>query len=377
MIGGAAQSARITEPLGVIGEVTESGDFPGEVIEADLVTARRRRPETVAQPEKGDVMVVGGAGGLHEDAPVSTPELETFDLGEAEHIGVEGGVTIGVAHVEHGVVESCDSHDRFNTDRVMGYSQVFSSHYDPSHMAVLGVDIGGSGIKAALVDPTTGELLSDRERIGTPDPSTPEAVAEVVTELHSGFDQPERVGIAFPAVVRHGVTLSAANVDDSWIGAPARALFSKALGLDVVLLNDADAAGIAEERFGAAADQDGVVLLLTLGTGIGSALLVDGNLVPNTEFGHLELKGHDPVEGWASSNARKREDLSFEAWARRVAVLLRHLDKLLSPDLFVIGGGISKSFHEYREYLDVDAPVVAATLGNQAGIVGAGVAAGM
>ncbi|MPZ53330.1 MAG: ROK family protein [Acidimicrobiia bacterium] len=242
-------------------------------------------------------------------------------------------------------------------------------------MTVLGVDIGGSGIKAALVDVEKGVLVTERERVKTPKPSSPEAVGEVVRQLHKRFDGPERVGICFPAVVRHGVTLSAANVDDSWIGAPAREIFSRILGVEVAMLNDADAAGIAEEKFGAAADHDGVVLLLTLGTGIGSALIVDGRLVPNTELGHLELDGHDPVESWASSKVRKTEQLSYEEWGPRVGVLLRHLDMLFSPDLFIIGGGISKKFHRFSEFLGTDPPVVPATMGNQAGIVGAAMAA--
>lgn len=242
-------------------------------------------------------------------------------------------------------------------------------------MSVLGIDIGGSGIKGNLVDPGSGDLLAERHKIPTPKPSTPEAVAQVVAEMVRHFDYDGPVGCTFPAIVRRGVTLSAANVDPSWIGTDAAALFADAIGMRVVVLNDADAAGIAEVEFGAARDRQGVVLILTFGTGIGSALFVDGRLVPNTEFGHIELDGHDPVESWAAARWKKEHDLSWEQWAKRVDALLAHLDRILSPDLVVIGGGVSRRFDDWGRFLRQSVETIPAVLENEAGIVGAAVAA--
>lgn len=235
---------------------------------------------------------------------------------------------------------------------------------------VLGIDIGGSGIKGALVDVRAGTLLTDRERIPTPDPSTPDAVAEVVAQLVRHFEYEGPIGCTFPAVVRNGVTHSAANVDDAWIGAPAQRLFHEATGLPVTVLNDADAAGVAEMAFGAGRGQDGTVFVLTFGTGIGSAVFTAGDLLPNTELGHLELRGRE-IEPWASDRARQLHELSWKKWGKRVSKALRHYAFLFSPDLFVIGGGVSKKFDKFAPYLDVDAEVVPAALLNEAGIVGA------
>lgn len=240
---------------------------------------------------------------------------------------------------------------------------------------LLGIDIGGSGIKGNLVDPATGRVLAERRKIDTPQPSVPEAVADVVTEIVAGFDYEGPVGCTFPAIVRHGVTLSAANVDPAWIGLDADSLFTKRIGLPVTMINDADAAGLAESRFGAAAGTAGVVLLLTFGTGIGSALLVDGTLVPNTELGHLNFAGKDSVEDWASARVRQDEDLSWEEWAKRVSKFLRHLERLFSPDLFVVGGGVSRRWGKFGEFVKTDVKTVPATLANEAGIVGAAMAA--
>jgi polyphosphate glucokinase len=240
---------------------------------------------------------------------------------------------------------------------------------------VLGIDIGGSGIKGNLVDPRTGQLLSDRHKILTPQPATPDAVAGVVADLVSHFEFDGPVGCTFPAIVRHGTVLSAANVDESWIDTQAEHLFSEAAGHPFTVINDADAAGIAEMEFGAAAGQDGVVIVLTLGTGIGSALFVGGSLVPNTEFGHLEYGGHAPVEDWAAARVRKDEGIGWGRWADRVAEFLRHLDRIFSPDLFVIGGGVSRKWEKWGPRIDIGVPVVPALLQNQAGIVGAAMAA--
>ena len=240
---------------------------------------------------------------------------------------------------------------------------------------MLGIDIGGSGIKGNLVDPLTGALEGERLKIATPQPATPEAVAEVVREIADSFGYQGPVGCTFPAIVQHGVTLSAANVDKSWVGTNADALFEKITGRPFHMLNDADAAAIAEMEFGAGRGRDGVVLLLTFGTGIGSGLFIDHVLVPNTELGHLELKGHAPVEHWCAARIRQEEGLSWEKWAKRVNTYLRHLDRLFTPDLFIIGGGLSRKWDKYGHVLDPGVETVPARLQNEAGIIGAAMAA--
>lgn len=241
---------------------------------------------------------------------------------------------------------------------------------DSKNAPVLGIDIGGSGIKGALVDLVRGELASERQRIATPQPSTPEAVAEVIARLVAHFDYRGSVGVTFPAIVRRGVVYSAANVDKRWVLTDADALFEAVTGLEVHMLNDADAAGIAEMTFGAGRGQRGVVMVLTFGTGIGSALFSDGVLVPNTELGHLELDGRE-AEPWASAKAREVYNLGWKKWAARVERYLRYLEALFSPDLFILGGGVSKRSEKFFPYLDLETPIVAAELKNEAGIVGA------
>lgn len=241
-------------------------------------------------------------------------------------------------------------------------------------MEILGIDIGGSGIKGAPVDVERGELVAERHRIPTPQPATPDAVAKVVGEIVRHFDWTGPVGCTFPAVVQHGIVHSAANVDDAWIGVDGQALLERETGCDVVLLNDADAAGIAEMRFGAGRGREGVVFLLTLGTGIGSAIFVDGTLLPNSELGHLQMRGTD-AEGWASSRTRDEEGLDWEAWSERLNEVLAYMELLFSPDLFILGGGISKEFDEYGPLLKAEARIIPAALRNEAGIVGAALAA--
>ena len=236
---------------------------------------------------------------------------------------------------------------------------------------LLGVDIGGSGIKGALVDPETGALLSERHRIETPPGAAPDDVARVVTEIVRFFDYRGTVGCTFPAIVKNGVTLSAANVDKRWIGLDADALLTQATGLSVHLVNDADAAGGAEIAFGAGRDQKGVVILLTFGTGIGSAMFMGGQLVPNTELGHLFLEGGQEAEPWAADRARKEEDLSWKKWGGRVEAYLKHLEFIFSPDLLILGGGVSKKSEKFMEFIDLGTRVVPAKLLNEAGIVGA------
>ena len=238
-------------------------------------------------------------------------------------------------------------------------------------MHALGVDIGGTGIKAAPVDVAAGKLTAERIKIDTPRPATPKAVAEVVAQLTKSFDWTGPVGATFPGVVINGVTRTAANVDAGWIGLDARKLLAEATGLDVAVVNDADAAGTAEITFGAGKGQAGTVVLLTFGTGIGSALFIDGTLVPNTEFGHIEIRGKD-AEKRASEIARELHDLSWDKWADRVDEYLRHLEALLSPDLFIIGGGISRKSDKFLPLLTgIQARIVPAAMLNDAGIVGA------
>jgi polyphosphate glucokinase len=237
-----------------------------------------------------------------------------------------------------------------------------------------GIDIGGSGMKGALVDTGSGELLTERERFPTPQPSTPKAVGKVVGELCGRAGSPRLVGTTFPAIIQHGVARSAANVDRAWIGTDAEKIFTEASGAEVHVLNDADAAGLAEVRFGAARGVNGLVIVLTFGTGIGSGIFVDGRLVPNTELGHLELDGKD-AERRAAASAREREKLSFEEWAKRVNRYLQHVEALFTPDLFVLGGGVSKRSEKWVPLLDVKTPIRIAQLLNNAGIVGAAIAA--
>ncbi|MYV96763.1 polyphosphate--glucose phosphotransferase [Streptomyces sp. SID3343] len=238
-------------------------------------------------------------------------------------------------------------------------------------MPVMGIDIGGTGIKGAPVDTEAGRLTHERVRLLTPEPSEPQAVIGVVREVLAQFpDADGPVGITFPGVIKNGIARSAANVDKSWIDLDVDALFTATLGRPVTMVNDADAAGVAEMRFGAGRGHKGTVLMLTFGTGIGSALFVDGRLVPNTELGHLELNGHE-AEHRASAVARETHDLSWEKWSARVQDYLRHVEMLFSPSLVIIGGGISKKPEKFIPYLKIRADLVPATLHNDAGIVGA------
>ena len=235
----------------------------------------------------------------------------------------------------------------------------------------LGIDFGGSGIKGAPVDLTSGEFIGERVRIETPRPSTPEAVADVFVELLDNFpDCTGSVGVTVPAVVRRGVTSSAANIDRAWIGTDADALFTKATGRDVHVVNDADAAGLAEVRYGAAAGRRGLVIVTTLGTGIGSAIVYDGVLVPNSELGHLEIDGKD-AEKSAANSVREKHDLSWSKWAARLTTYYRTLEKLMSPDLIVLGGGVSKRADKFLHLIEIETEIVPAKLQNRAGIVGA------
>jgi polyphosphate glucokinase len=237
---------------------------------------------------------------------------------------------------------------------------------------IIGVDVGGTGIKAAAVELTLGTLVTKRVKVDTPRPATPDRVAGIIARLvaDAAPDDGSPVGVTVPGVVRSGVVQSAANIDRSWIGTDADRLLEQTLHRPVRVLNDADAAGYAEVAFGSAKGHRGVVLVTTLGTGIGSALVYDGTLVPNTELGHLEIEGHD-AEAKASNAAREREDLSWETWAGRLTTYYRKVEALFSPDLFVVGGGVSKHAAKFVSLIDIETELVPAALGNAAGIIGA------
>ena len=238
----------------------------------------------------------------------------------------------------------------------------------------LGIDIGGSGIKGAPVDPAAGDLVAERLRIPTPQPATPQAITDTVAEIVNRFGWIGPIGATMPAVVKNGVILTAANIDKTWIGTDAAALFSEASRNPVHVINDADAAGIAEMRFGAGTGHMGVVVMITLGTGIGCAIFNDGVLLPNTELGHLEMNGKD-AEEYASARSREENDESWKRWGAKVNDYLNMIDSLLWPDLIIIGGGVSKKVDKFFQYLDVRAEVVAASFENEAGIVGAALVA--
>lgn len=237
----------------------------------------------------------------------------------------------------------------------------------------IGIDIGGTGIKGAVVDLRTGELVTERFKVRTPEGGRPDDILHATEDVLADIDQRMGgklpLGVCFPAVVKHGRTLSAANVSDEWIGLDAEQRFEEALGREIHFINDADAAGYAELRYGAAAGVDGLVILTTLGTGIGSALIYDGVLVPNSELGHLEIDGRD-AERRAAYSAMERESLSWEKWAKRLQRYYSHVEFLFSPDLFIVGGGVSKQYEQFLPLLDLKTPIVPAVHRNNAGILG-------
>lgn len=240
-------------------------------------------------------------------------------------------------------------------------------------MEALGIDIGGSGIKGAPVDTTSGRLLTERFRIPTPQPATPAAMIEVAAQVVRHFAWSGQIGCGFPAVIRGGKVLTAANIDESWIGTPIEDELARAIGTPVKALNDADAAGVAEMRWGAGQERTGVVLILTFGTGIGSALFVNGQLVPNTEFGHIEIRGREG-EHRASDAVRERKQLSWKRWAKRVDEYLDTMERLIWPDLIIIGGGASADAAKFLPLLTTRAELVPAQMRNNAGIAGAALA---
>jgi polyphosphate glucokinase len=241
-------------------------------------------------------------------------------------------------------------------------------------MKLLGIDVGGSGIKGALVETKTGELVAPRHRIPTPEGAKPKAVAKVVGEIVQHFEWKGPIGVGFPAIIKHGVAFSAANVSNKWIGTNAEDLFAQATGCPARVLNDADAAGLAEMRFGAGRKQPGTVLVITIGTGLGSALFRDGLLVPNTEFGHIEMNCGD-AERQASEAAKMRDKLSWKEWSARFNEYLQTLENLINPDLIILGGGASKESEKFMDRLNLRATILPAAMLNEAGIVGAALAA--
>ena len=247
-------------------------------------------------------------------------------------------------------------------------------HLIPSTLEILGIDIGGSGIKGAIVNVEEGKTTTERFRVATPEPADPQRSAEIVQEIVQNFGWTGPVGCGFPAIVKNGVARTAANIPPDWIGVNVKALLEKQTGLPFSIINDADAAGIAEMRFGEGLNHSGIVILLTVGTGIGSAIFVEGRLLANTELGHLEFKGNIS-EKYASDRTRKKLGLSWLEWGNRFNEYLTYLERVFSPEVFIVGGGTSKYFAEYESAITVKAPVHPAKLLNSAGIVGAALAA--
>ncbi|HKJ27391.1 MAG TPA: ROK family protein [Anaerolineales bacterium] len=240
-------------------------------------------------------------------------------------------------------------------------------------MQVLGIDIGGSGIKGAPVDVEKGEMLTERFRIPTPQPAKPKPVAKTVAKIARHFEWDGPIGCGFPAAVQHGMAKTSSNIHRKWVGTNAADLFSETTGCPVKVVNDADAAGIAEMTFGAGRGREGVVLLVTIGTGLGTSVFTDGVLLPNTELGHIIIDGKD-AETIASDAARKSEDLSWKKWGKRFNTYLNRMESLIWPDLIILGGGVSKKYNRFISYIDVQAEIVIAESFNEAGIIGAALA---
>ncbi|GAB3539975.1 ROK family protein [Arthrobacter tecti] len=265
----------------------------------------------------------------------------------------------------------------------MGKSSNSNKHDRNLPATIIGIDIGGTGIKGGIVDLAEGAIIGERFRVETPQPATPEAVAvvvaDIVAELSTREGAPAQtlpIGVTFPAIIQHGVARSAANVDESWIDTDVDALFTKVLSRDVHVINDADAAGLAEVQYGAGKGVNGTVLVITLGTGIGSAFIFDGKLVPNAELGHLEIDGHD-AETQASAVARERLGLNWEEYSVKLQRYFSHVEFLFSPELFIVGGGISKRSKDFLPNLSLRTPIIPAELRNHAGIVGAALQAAL
>ena len=242
-------------------------------------------------------------------------------------------------------------------------------------MVVLGIDIGGSGIKGALVNSLTGEMLTERYRIPTPPSRKPKEMAKVVAQLVKHFNHKGPVGVGFPTVIKHGICKSPGNLHKKWLHVNVQELFADATGLPVTVINDADAAGFATMNYGTGKGKMGLVLMITIGTGLGSGAFLDGELIPNFELGQIPYKKYKKIEIWAAASAKEREGLSYAQWGKRFNTFLELVDLIISPDLIILGGGTSKKFDEFKQYITIDTPVIPAELQNEAGIIGAAAAA--
>jgi len=242
-------------------------------------------------------------------------------------------------------------------------------------MTVLGIDIGGSGMKGALVNSVTGEMVTDRFRIPTPASRKPKAMAKVLKAIVDHFDYNGPVGCGFPTTVRHGICKSRGNLHKKWVGVNVKELFSEATGLPVTIINDADAAGYATMNYGIGKGTSGFVVMITIGTGLGSGAFWNGELIPNFELGHIPYKEYTKIEDWAAASAKEREGISYEEWGQRFNTFLEYVDLIIAPDLIILGGGTSKDFDKYKEYITIETPVIPAGLQNHAGIIGAAAAA--
>ena len=242
-------------------------------------------------------------------------------------------------------------------------------------MEILGIDIGGSGIKGALVNMETGEMITERFRIPTPKSRKPKPMAEVVAKIVQHFDYKGPIGCGFPTVIKNGICKTPGNLHKKWAGVNVNELFSEATGLPVKVVNDADAAGYASMNFGVGRGKDGLVVMITIGTGLGSGVFFNGELIPNFELGQIPYKKYDKIELWAAASAKEKEELSYKKWGKRFNVFLELVELIVSPDLIILGGGTSKDWEEFKEYISIETPVIPAELQNHAGIIGAAAAA--
>ena len=242
-------------------------------------------------------------------------------------------------------------------------------------MEILGIDIGGSGIKGALVNMETGEMITERFRIPTPKSRKPKPMAEVVAKIVQHYDYKGPIGCGFPTVIKNGICKTPGNLHKKWAGVNVNELFSEATGLPVKVVNDADAAGYASMNFGVGRGKDGLVVMITIGTGLGSGVFFNGELIPNFELGQIPYKKYDKIELWAAASAKEKKDLSYKKWGKRFNVFLELVELIVSPDLIILGGGTSKDWEEFKEYISIETPVIPAELQNHAGIIGAAAAA--
>lgn len=242
-------------------------------------------------------------------------------------------------------------------------------------MEILGIDVGGSGMKGGIVNIETGEMISERHRIPTPVPRTPEAMADVIAQIVEHFDYKGKVGCGFPTVIKKGICKSPGNLDPSWLGINVEELFEKKTGLDFTVVNDADIAGYASMEYGVGKGKEGLVVMITIGTGLGSGAFYDGKLIPNFELGQIPYKKYKKIELWAAASAKEREGLTYKKWGKRFNKFLNYVDLIIAPDLILLGGGTSKDFDEFKKYITIQTPVIPAELQNHAGIIGAAAAA--